>query len=118
MPLGTLGRGSVAPASRCAGAHLAGIQRGGAGRNHRGGILRQAGHRRLAPHVARALTVTYEELVANGVETTQEPTEQPYGVDCAIRDPFGNHIRITQPAKQVGDIAEEFHLRAADSASS
>lgn len=61
---------------------------------------------------------TYEELVANGVETTQEPTEQPYGVDCAIRDPFGNHIRITQPAKQVGDIAEEFRRRAAESASS
>jgi predicted enzyme related to lactoylglutathione lyase len=40
---------------------------------------------------------TYEELVKKGVETTQEPTEQPYGIDCGLRDPFGNHIRISQP---------------------
>jgi catechol 2,3-dioxygenase-like lactoylglutathione lyase family enzyme len=40
---------------------------------------------------------TYDELVAKGVETTQEPTEQPYGIDCGLRDPFGNHIRISQP---------------------
>jgi catechol 2,3-dioxygenase-like lactoylglutathione lyase family enzyme len=41
---------------------------------------------------------TYEELLAKGVEFTQEPTEQFYGIDCALRDPFGNHIRIGQPA--------------------
>ncbi len=41
---------------------------------------------------------TFAELSAKGVEFTQEPTEQPYGIDCALRDPFGNHIRITQPA--------------------
>ncbi|GHC88042.1 lyase [Nocardiopsis terrae] len=41
---------------------------------------------------------TYETLRSRGVEFTQEPVEQPYGVDCALRDPFGNHIRITQPA--------------------
>ncbi|HEX2892663.1 MAG TPA: VOC family protein [Marmoricola sp.] len=40
---------------------------------------------------------TYDTLRARGVEFTQEPVEQPYGVDCALRDPFGNHIRITQP---------------------
>jgi len=39
----------------------------------------------------------YEELRAKGVEFTEEPTEQPYGIDCGLRDPFGNHIRITQP---------------------
>ncbi|AFA72251.1 putative glyoxalase/bleomycin resistance protein/dioxygenase [Gordonia polyisoprenivorans VH2] len=39
---------------------------------------------------------TYADLVAKGVEFTQEPQEQPYGIDCALRDPFGNHIRITQ----------------------
>jgi hypothetical protein len=22
--------------------------------------------------------------------------ERPYRIDCALRDPFGNHIRITQ----------------------
>lgn len=41
---------------------------------------------------------TYEELKARGVEFIQEPTEQPYGIDCALRDPFGNQIRIVQPA--------------------
>ena len=41
---------------------------------------------------------TYAELLARGVEFTQEPTEQFYGVDCALRDPFGNHVRISQPA--------------------
>lgn len=40
---------------------------------------------------------TYETLRSRGVEFTQEPAKQPYGIDCALRDPFGNHIRITQP---------------------
>ena len=41
---------------------------------------------------------THGELVAKGVETTEEPTERDYGIDFGIRDPFGNHIRVTQPA--------------------
>src|SRR6185437_3336149 len=41
---------------------------------------------------------TYETLKSRGVEFTQEVTKQPYGIDCAFRDPFGNHIRVTQPA--------------------
>jgi catechol 2,3-dioxygenase-like lactoylglutathione lyase family enzyme len=41
---------------------------------------------------------TYEELKARGVEFTQAPEERFYGTDCALRDPFGNNIRITQPA--------------------
>ena len=40
----------------------------------------------------------YERLRAAGVEFTQEPIEQPYGIDCAARDPFGNQIRIGEPA--------------------
>jgi catechol 2,3-dioxygenase-like lactoylglutathione lyase family enzyme len=40
---------------------------------------------------------TYDRLRAAGVEFTQEPTERFYGTDCALRDPFGNAIRITQP---------------------
>jgi catechol 2,3-dioxygenase-like lactoylglutathione lyase family enzyme len=40
----------------------------------------------------------YDELRAKGVEFTQEPTEQPYGIDFGIRDPFGNHIRVAQMA--------------------
>ena len=39
----------------------------------------------------------YEELAARGVEFTEEPTERPYGIDCGLRDPFGNHIRFSQP---------------------
>jgi catechol 2,3-dioxygenase-like lactoylglutathione lyase family enzyme len=43
---------------------------------------------------------TYEELNAKGVEFTQEPTEHFYGTDMGLRDPFGNHIRVTQVAPQ------------------
>ena len=43
---------------------------------------------------------TYETLLARGVEFTQEPIEHFYGIDCGIRDPFGNFIRILQPASQ------------------
>jgi predicted enzyme related to lactoylglutathione lyase len=39
---------------------------------------------------------TYQELLSKGVEFTQEPVEQPYGIDMGVRDPFGNHIRIVQ----------------------
>ena len=37
---------------------------------------------------------------ARGVaDFTQEPTEHFYGIDMGVRDPFGNAIRILQPAK-------------------
>ncbi|MFI0792730.1 VOC family protein [Micromonospora rubida] len=39
---------------------------------------------------------TYDDLVAKGVEITDEPTERPYGIDFGVRDPFGNKIRIGQ----------------------
>jgi catechol 2,3-dioxygenase-like lactoylglutathione lyase family enzyme len=39
---------------------------------------------------------THAELQAAGVELTEEPVEQPYGIDFGLRDPFGNHIRIAQ----------------------
>ena len=41
----------------------------------------------------------YETLRERGVEFTQEPLEHFYGVDCGVRDPFGNQIRILQPAQ-------------------
>lgn len=41
---------------------------------------------------------TFDRLVAAGVEVTQEPIERFYGIDCGVRDPFGNAIRILQPA--------------------
>jgi catechol 2,3-dioxygenase-like lactoylglutathione lyase family enzyme len=39
---------------------------------------------------------TYDELSARGVEFNQPPTEQPYGIDAALRDPSGNQIRLVQ----------------------
>ena len=42
---------------------------------------------------------TVEELKAKGVEITQEPEERFYGIDAGLRDPFGNPMRITQPAE-------------------
>ena len=47
---------------------------------------------------------TYETLKARGVEFSQEPTEQSYGIDMGIRDPFGNHIRIVQLAETPQEI--------------
>jgi predicted enzyme related to lactoylglutathione lyase len=40
---------------------------------------------------------SYEELKKRGVEFTQEPTEQPYGIDAGFRDASGNHFRMAQP---------------------
>jgi catechol 2,3-dioxygenase-like lactoylglutathione lyase family enzyme len=45
---------------------------------------------------------SYEELKAKGVEFTEEPTERFYGIDCGLRDPFGNHLRMGQPAENPG----------------
>jgi catechol 2,3-dioxygenase-like lactoylglutathione lyase family enzyme len=54
---------------------------------------------------------TYDELRSRGVEFLSAPTEQPYGIDCALRDPFGNHIRITQPAERLGEIDDDVRGR-------
>ena len=59
------------------------VAKGGAG----GGVIFQTADCRS----------TYKQLRAAGVEFTQEPTERFYGTDCALRDPFGNPIRFTQP---------------------
>jgi predicted enzyme related to lactoylglutathione lyase len=39
---------------------------------------------------------SYEEFKARGVDFTQEPTEQPYGIDAGFRDPSGNQMRMVQ----------------------
>jgi catechol 2,3-dioxygenase-like lactoylglutathione lyase family enzyme len=39
---------------------------------------------------------SYDELKSRGVEFTQEPTEQPYGIDAGFRDASGNHFRMAQ----------------------
>jgi catechol 2,3-dioxygenase-like lactoylglutathione lyase family enzyme len=41
----------------------------------------------------------YGELKSRGVEFTQEPTEQPYGIDAGFRDPSGNHFRMMEPPR-------------------
>ncbi|HEY3735847.1 MAG TPA: VOC family protein [Jatrophihabitans sp.] len=40
----------------------------------------------------------YEELSARGVEFTSAPEKVPYGIDCGLRDPSGNSIRLAQIA--------------------
>jgi catechol 2,3-dioxygenase-like lactoylglutathione lyase family enzyme len=46
----------------------------------------------------------FDSLKARGViDFTQEPTEHFYGIDMGIRDPFGNAIRILQPAKRADE---------------
>jgi predicted enzyme related to lactoylglutathione lyase len=42
------------------------------------------------------IQASYEELKGRGVEFSQEPTEQPYGVDAGFRDPSGNQFRLAQ----------------------
>jgi len=55
---------------------------------------------------------TYERLRAARVEFTQEPTERFYGTDCALRDPFGNPIRFTQPPDGPIEVPSPEELRA------
>ncbi|MBN9618818.1 MAG: VOC family protein, partial [Actinobacteria bacterium] len=43
------------------------------------------------------LAATFEKLQAADVDIVQEPIDQPYGIrDCAVRDPFGNLLRINE----------------------
>ena len=39
---------------------------------------------------------SYEELRGRGVEFVETPEERPYGVDAGLRDPSGNHLRLTE----------------------
>src|SRR5215475_15800356 len=41
---------------------------------------------------------TYEDLKGRGVEFSQEPTQQTYGIDAGFRDPSGNQMRVAQPS--------------------
>ena len=38
----------------------------------------------------------YETLRGRGVEFSEAPEERPYGIDCGLRDPSGNSMRLTQ----------------------
>lgn len=46
---------------------------------------------------------SYEQLVARGVEFVEKPEQRPYGIDCGLRDPSGNSLRLTQVS---ADLAE------------
>ena len=47
----------------------------------------------------------YETLRERGVsDFTQEPTDHFYGTDMGVRDPFGNAIRILQPAQAAREV--------------
>jgi catechol 2,3-dioxygenase-like lactoylglutathione lyase family enzyme len=49
------------------------------------------------------LDKAFEALRAAGTEILQEPVDQPYGVrDAAVRDPSGNHLRLSQPLAAQG----------------
>jgi predicted enzyme related to lactoylglutathione lyase len=72
-------------------------------------MLDEAGRREILDLAAKGLAGTvflttedchasYRELSARGVEFTEEPFEQPYGIDAGFRDPSGNGIRLTQLA--------------------
>jgi catechol 2,3-dioxygenase-like lactoylglutathione lyase family enzyme len=50
---------------------------------------------------------TYETLRARGVEFTSEPTDRGYGIDCGVRDPFGNNLRFVQLAAQPVSTSEK-----------
>ena len=54
---------------------------------------------------------TYETLLAKGVEFTQEPVERFYGIDIGLRDPFGNHIRITPTSTLHASLARGYPPR-------
>jgi catechol 2,3-dioxygenase-like lactoylglutathione lyase family enzyme len=60
---------------------------------------------------------TYASLRDAGVDITQEPVEQPYGTDFGLRDPFGNHIRISQLSGATDEEIEQRYREQATSAS-
>jgi uncharacterized glyoxalase superfamily protein PhnB len=39
---------------------------------------------------------SFAELKGRGVEFVEEPEDRPYGIDSGLRDPSGNHLRLTQ----------------------
>jgi catechol 2,3-dioxygenase-like lactoylglutathione lyase family enzyme len=56
----------------------------------------------VLPHIVFStddLDTAFERVQAAGAEVLQEPMDQPWGPrDCAVRDPSGNMIRISQRA--------------------
>jgi hypothetical protein len=72
-------------------------------------MLDEAGRKEILDLAAKGLAGTvflttencqasYEELSARGVEFTEQPFQQPYGIDSGFRDPSGNSVRLTELA--------------------
>ena len=57
---------------------------------------------------------TYADLVAKGVEFTEEPTERFYGTDCGLRDPFGNPLRLGTPKEGAYELPDASAVSAGD----
>ena len=66
------------------------------------GVLTLAGGKltTMRKMAEQAVDRLVELLRERGVEFTQEPEDRFYGTDCALRDPFGNPIRITEPVPE------------------
>jgi uncharacterized glyoxalase superfamily protein PhnB len=60
---------------------------------------------------------TYDAVVAAGAEITQEVVEQPYGTDFGMRDPFGNSVRVSQPAAASAEEIQQAYREQAGTAS-
>ena len=67
------------------------------------GALRRGGQSfgsECSRHLIRAKTssarATHADLAARGVEFTQPPVVQSYGVDAGFRDPWGSQFRMVQ----------------------
>ncbi|WP_091078239.1 VOC family protein [Microlunatus sagamiharensis] len=41
----------------------------------------------------------WDSLKAKGVDLPEEPVDRGYGRDFGFRDPFGNHVRVSQPPR-------------------
>ena len=50
---------------------------------------------------------TYDDLTAKAVEVIEPPVEHFYGKDFGLRDPFGNNLRIVEPATVWGDPTQD-----------
>ncbi|MFE0360397.1 VOC family protein [Streptomyces griseoaurantiacus] len=51
---------------------------------------------KLGLEVTADVDMGFMRRLTVSVPFTEKPTERPYGIDCALRDPFGNPIRFTQ----------------------
>lgn len=63
-------------------------------------LLTKGGMGFAAGFIVDDIQAEYARLTDLGVEITDQPTERFYGTDFGLRDPFGNNLRLLQPAAQ------------------